>query len=68
MRMAGKGLLNLKSLKNQDYEYLWGQLENGQRCPGTVFNIEEMNERCALFLSSPGKIQKMALQKGCGSL
>lgn len=43
--MAGKGILNLKSLKEQVYEYLRGQLEKGEIRPGTVLNIEETSKR-----------------------
>jgi DNA-binding GntR family transcriptional regulator len=43
--MAEKGVLNLKSLKEQVYEYLRGQLENGAIRPGTALNIEETSRK-----------------------
>jgi DNA-binding GntR family transcriptional regulator len=43
--MDGKGVLNLKSLKAQVYEYLRRQLEKGEIRPGTVLNIEETSKR-----------------------
>jgi len=43
--MAEKGVLNLKSLKEQVYEYLRGQLEKGEMRPGTALNIEETSKR-----------------------
>lgn len=39
--MAKKGVLILKSLKEQVYEYLRGQLEKGEIRPGSALNIEE---------------------------
>jgi DNA-binding GntR family transcriptional regulator len=43
--MSEKGVLNLKSLKEQVYEYLRAQLEKGEMRPGTAFNIEETSKR-----------------------
>lgn len=39
--MAGEGILNLKSLKEQVYEYLQDQLEKGDLLPGSTINMEE---------------------------
>lgn len=43
--MAGKGILNLKSLKEQVYEYLQGQLEKGELLPGSSINMEETSQK-----------------------
>jgi len=43
--MAEKGILNLKSLKEQVYEYLSGQLEKGEIRPGTTLNLEETSQK-----------------------
>jgi DNA-binding GntR family transcriptional regulator len=43
--MSGKGILNLKSLKEQVYEYLQDQLEKGELLPGSVINMEETSQR-----------------------
>ncbi|MFQ6039108.1 MAG: GntR family transcriptional regulator, partial [Candidatus Aminicenantales bacterium] len=46
--MAGKKVLNLKSLKDQVYEYLQDQLESGALRPGSVINIEETSRRLGI--------------------
>lgn len=43
--MAGKGILNLKSLKEQVYEYLQNQLEKGELLPGSSINMEETSQK-----------------------
>ena len=43
--MAGKGILNLKSLKEQVYEYLQGQLEKGELLPGSSINMDETSQK-----------------------
>lgn len=43
--MTKKGILNLKSLKEQVYEYLSGQLEKGEIRPGTTLNLEETSQK-----------------------
>ncbi len=43
--MAEKGILNLKSLKEQVYEYLSDQLEKGKIRPGTAINLEETSRK-----------------------
>jgi DNA-binding GntR family transcriptional regulator len=40
-----KGILNLKSLKEQVYEYLSGQLEKGEIRPGTTLNLDETSQK-----------------------
>jgi DNA-binding GntR family transcriptional regulator len=40
-----KSILNLKSLKDQVYEYLSGQLEKGEIRPGTTLNLEETSQK-----------------------
>ncbi len=46
--MAEKSALNLKSLKDQVYEYLRRQMENGKIRPGTVINMEETSRRLGI--------------------
>lgn len=41
MDMAKKGILNIKSLKEQVYEYLRGQLGKGEILPGSSINMDE---------------------------
>ena len=41
MDMAEKGILNIKSLKEQVYEYLRGQLGKGEILPGSSINMDE---------------------------
>ena len=43
--MTKKVILNLKSLKEQVYEYLSGQLEKGEIRPGTTLNLEETSQK-----------------------
>ncbi len=43
--MAEKSVLNLKSLKEQVYEYLRGQMEKGKILPGSALNIEETSRQ-----------------------
>lgn len=45
MKMAGKGILNLKSLKEQVYEYLRDQLEKGELLPGSSINMDETSQK-----------------------
>jgi len=40
-----KGILNLKSLKEQVYEYLSGQLEKGEIRPETTLNLDETSQK-----------------------
>jgi DNA-binding GntR family transcriptional regulator len=40
-----KGILNLKSLKEQVYEYLSGQLEKGEIRPGTTLNLDKTSQK-----------------------
>jgi len=39
--MTRKNVLNLKSLKDQVYDYLREQMELGEIRPGTVINMED---------------------------
>ena len=41
MDMAEEGILNIKSLKEQVYEYLRGQLGKGEILPGSSINMDE---------------------------
>jgi len=43
--MAEKGILYLKSLKEQVYEYLQDQLEKGELRPGSSINMEETSRK-----------------------
>jgi DNA-binding GntR family transcriptional regulator len=43
--MEGKGILNLKSLKEQVYEYLQDQLEKGELRPGSSINMDETSHK-----------------------
>ena len=43
--MSKQGILNLKSLKEQVYEYLREQLQKGEIKPGTVINMEETSQK-----------------------
>ncbi|MDH4219596.1 MAG: GntR family transcriptional regulator [Candidatus Aminicenantes bacterium] len=43
--MTRKGILNLKSLKEQVYEYLSGQLEKGEIRPETTLNLDETSQK-----------------------
>jgi DNA-binding GntR family transcriptional regulator len=43
--MADKGILNLKSLKEQVYEYLRGQLGKGELLPGSSINMDETSQK-----------------------
>jgi DNA-binding GntR family transcriptional regulator len=43
--MAEKGILNIKSLKEQVYEYLRGQLEKGELLPGSSINMDETSQK-----------------------
>jgi DNA-binding GntR family transcriptional regulator len=45
MVMAKEGILNLKSLKEQVYEYLRLQLQKGEIKPGTAINMEETSKK-----------------------
>jgi DNA-binding GntR family transcriptional regulator len=40
-----KGILNLKSLKEQVYEYLQSQLEKGNLLPGSSINMDETSKK-----------------------
>ncbi len=43
--MREKGILNLKSLKEQVYDYLQKQLEKGELLPGSEINMEETSRK-----------------------
>lgn len=43
--MAGKSILNLKSLKEQVYEYLREQMRTGALLPGSVIDMEETSKK-----------------------
>lgn len=43
--MTEKGILNLKSLKEQVYEYLQGQLVKGELLPGSSINMDETSQK-----------------------
>jgi DNA-binding GntR family transcriptional regulator len=43
--MASEGILNLKSLKEQVYEYLQDQLEKGELLPGSSINMDETSQK-----------------------
>ncbi len=43
--MAEKGILNLKSLKEQVYEYLRDQLGRGELLPGSSINMDETSQK-----------------------
>ena len=43
--MEGKGILNLKSLKEQVYEYLRDQLGRGELLPGSAINMDETSQK-----------------------
>ncbi|MDH4258207.1 MAG: GntR family transcriptional regulator, partial [Candidatus Aminicenantes bacterium] len=43
--MARKDILNLKSLKEQVYEYLRSQMEKGKICPGSTINMDETSSK-----------------------
>ena len=43
--MEEKGILNLKSLKEQVYEYLQVQLEKGELRPGSSINMDETSQK-----------------------
>jgi DNA-binding GntR family transcriptional regulator len=43
--MEGKGILNLKSLKEQVYEYLRNQLGKGELLPGSAINMDETSQK-----------------------
>ncbi len=43
--MEGKGILNLKSLKEQVYEYLRDQLGKGELRPGSSINMDETSQK-----------------------
>jgi DNA-binding GntR family transcriptional regulator len=43
--MAEKGILNLKSLKEQVYEYLRIQMEKGKLRPGSTINMDETSRK-----------------------
>ncbi len=43
--MAEKGILNLKSLKEQVYEYLRSQMEKGKIRPGSTINMDETSRK-----------------------
>ena len=43
--MAEKGILNFKSLKEQVYEYLRGQLGKGELLPGSTINMDETSQK-----------------------
>jgi len=43
--MAEKGILNLKSLKEQVYEYLRDQLGKGELLPGSSINMDETSQK-----------------------
>ncbi|MEN6311251.1 MAG: GntR family transcriptional regulator [Acidobacteriota bacterium] len=43
--MAGKSILNLKSLKEQVYEYLREQMRTGAILPGSVIDMEETSKK-----------------------
>ncbi len=43
--MADKGILNLKSLKEQVYEYLRNQLGKGELLPGSSINMDETSQK-----------------------
>ncbi len=43
--MAEKGILNIKSLKEQVYEYLHDQLAKGELLPGSSINMDETSQK-----------------------
>jgi DNA-binding GntR family transcriptional regulator len=43
--MAGKPILNIKSLKEQVYEYLREQMRTGEILPGSVIDMEETSKK-----------------------
>jgi DNA-binding GntR family transcriptional regulator len=43
--MAAKSILNIKSLKEQVYEYLRGQLGKGELRPGSSINMDETSQK-----------------------
>lgn len=43
--MPKEGILNIKSLKEQVYEYLREQLQKGEMKPGAVINMEETSKK-----------------------
>jgi len=43
--MAGKSILNIKSLKEQVYEYLREQMRTGEILPGSVIDMEETSKK-----------------------
>jgi DNA-binding GntR family transcriptional regulator len=43
--LTGTGILNLKSLKEQVYEYLQDQLEKGELLPGSSINMDETSQK-----------------------
>ena len=43
--MTEKGILNLKSLKEQVYEYLRSQMEKGRIRPGSTINMDETSSK-----------------------
>ena len=45
MEMTRKSILNLKSLKEQVYEYLRDQLGNGELLPGSSINMDETSQK-----------------------
>lgn len=45
MKMAEKGILNIKSLKEQVYEYLRDQLGRGELLPGSSINMDETSQK-----------------------
>jgi DNA-binding GntR family transcriptional regulator len=45
MNMVEKGILNIKSLKEQVYEYLRSQLGRGELLPGSSINMDETSKK-----------------------
>lgn len=43
-KLAEKGILNLKSLKDQVYEFLRDQMEKGKIRPGSIINMDETSK------------------------
>jgi len=46
--MKEKSILNLKSLKDQVYEYLRDQMEKGNLLPGSYINMEETSKKLGI--------------------
>ncbi|MGB3860497.1 MAG: GntR family transcriptional regulator, partial [Candidatus Aminicenantaceae bacterium] len=51
--MSRRSLLNLKSLKEQVYDYLREQMELGEIRPGTVINMEDTSKELGVSRTPP---------------